>query len=68
MDINWEIAPEWAVDVRDAKGVYGIRFIFTNDDKRYCIVDSTCEFDRDIGEKDYLGVIPRSEILSRRPL
>lgn len=68
MDINWETAPEWAVDVRDAKGVYGIRLIFTNDDKRYCVVDSVCEFDRDIGEKDYLGVIPRSEILSRRPL
>lgn len=68
MNINWETAPEWAVDVRDAKGVYGIHLIFTNDDKRYCAVDSTCEFDCDIGEKDYLGVIHRSEILSRRPL
>lgn len=67
MTIKWDNAPKWAIDVRNAKGAYGLNLIFTNDDKRYCEVDDICDEDYEQGDKDYLGVILKSEIVSVRP-
>ena len=62
--VNWDAAPEWADDVRDAKGVFGLTLIYTNDDKRYC---DFIEPEYDCGTKDFNNLIHSSEIIAKRP-
>ncbi|HBF45500.1 MAG TPA: hypothetical protein DDW91_02950 [Shewanella frigidimarina] len=63
----WKIAPEWADDIRDAEGSYGLGLIFTNNDKRFCSISDIEDDDYDCGTKDYLRIIPTSIIVSFRP-
>lgn len=64
----WAIAPEWALDIRDGAGKYGIGLIFTNQDKRYCEISNITESDYVCGDKDHIGLIFSSKIISCRPV
>ena len=60
--IDWSKAPEWAVDVRDAREVNGLGLIFTNGDKRYVEIECAIYYP-DRGLKDHFGLIMKSKII-----